>query len=134
MKITFYGAAGRVTGSKHMLTTNDDERILLDCGMFQGEGREGDKLNRHFGFNPSALVCVILSHAHIDHSGLLPKLVKEGFRGPIYCNEATRDLCGLMLMDSAKIQKSDLKRVNKRRLCVKQSEMPMRLCRRQEKN
>ena len=105
MKITFYGAAGRVTGSKHMLTTNDDERILLDCGMFQGEGREGDKLNRHFGFNPSALDCVILSHAHIDHSGLLPKLVKEGFRGPIYCNEATRDLCGLMLMDSAKIQK-----------------------------
>jgi metallo-beta-lactamase family protein len=123
MKITFYGAAGRVTGSKHMLTTNDDERILLDCGMFQGEGRDGDTLNRHFGFNPSALDCVILSHAHIDHSGLLPKLVKEGFRGPIYCNDATRDLCGLMLMDSAKIQKSDLKRVNKRR--QKRGEEPL---------
>ena len=115
MKITFYGAAGRVTGSKHMITTAHGENILLDCGLFQGEGQEGEILNRHFGFNPADVDYVILSHAHIDHTGLLPRLVREGFSGPVYCNESTRDLCGLMLMDSAKIQETDLKRVNQRR-------------------
>lgn len=116
MNITFHGAAGRVTGTKHLITTDNGERILLDCGLFQGEGRAGDFLNRNFGFNPAEIDCVVLSHAHIDHTGLLPRLVKEGFSGPIYCNEATADLCQLMLMDSAKIQKSDLERVNKRRI------------------
>ncbi len=116
MNITFYGAAGRVTGSKHLVTTNQGERILLDCGLFQGEGRAGDFLNRHFGFDPSSIDCVILSHAHIDHTGLLPLLVKEGFSGPVYCNESTADLCRLMLMDSAKIQKTDLERINKRKV------------------
>ena len=116
MNITFYGAAGRVTGSKHLITTNQGERILLDCGLFQGEGRAGDFLNRHFGFDPSSVDCVILSHAHIDHTGLLPMLVKQGFSGPIYSNESTADLCRLMLMDSAKIQKTDLDRINKRKV------------------
>ena len=116
MNITFYGAAGRVTGTKHLITTEHNEHILLDCGLFQGEGRAGDFLNRHFGFNPAEIDYVILSHAHIDHSGLLPRLVKEGFSGPIYCNESTADLCRLMLMDSAKIQQSDMERVNRRRI------------------
>src|SRR5690348_6294458 len=100
MKITFYGAAGRVTGTKHMVTTDSNENILLDCGMFQGEGDEGNFLNRNFGFEATAMDFVILSHAHIDHSGLLPKLIKEGFRGPIYANSSTHDLCRLMLSDS----------------------------------
>ncbi|MBL7811458.1 MAG: MBL fold metallo-hydrolase [Bacteroidetes bacterium] len=115
MKITFYGAAGRVTGSKHLVTTIHEERILLDCGMFQGEGAEGDLLNRHFGFDPRTVNYVILSHAHIDHIGLLPRLVREGFSGPVYANASTKDLCRLMLEDSAHIQETDLKRINVRR-------------------
>lgn len=115
MKITFYGAAGRVTGSKHLVTTANNEKILLDCGMFQGEGEEGNALNRNFGFDPRLIDFVILSHAHIDHTGLLPRLVKLGFQGKIYCNSSTRDLCELMLADSAHIQESDLERVNTRR-------------------
>ncbi|MCC7297786.1 MAG: MBL fold metallo-hydrolase, partial [Bacteroidia bacterium] len=115
MKITFYGAAGRVTGSKHMVTTDNNENILLDCGMFQGEGEEGDLLNRNFHFAAADVDYVILSHAHIDHIGLLPKLVKDGFTGPIFANSATKDLCRLMLADSAHIQESDLERINRRR-------------------
>lgn len=115
MKITFYGAARRVTGSKHMITTDNDETILLDCGMFQGEGEEGNYLNRNFHFDPTKLDYVIISHAHIDHIGLLPKLVKEGYKGPIYTNPSTKDLCRLMLADSAHIQEVDLERVNRRR-------------------
>lgn len=115
MKITFYGAARRVTGSKHLITTEHDENILLDCGMFQGEGEEGDFLNRHFHFDPKTIDFVILSHAHIDHIGLLPKLVREGFNGPIYANSSTIDLCRLMLADSAHIQEMDLERINRRR-------------------
>lgn len=115
MKVTFFGAAGRVTGSKHMVTTDNGENILLDCGMFQGEGEEGNYLNRHFHFDPKLVHYVILSHAHIDHIGLLPKLVREGFDGPIYANSATVDLCRLMLADSAHIQEMDLERINRRR-------------------
>lgn len=115
MKITFHGAAGRVTGSKHLITTENGENILLDCGMFQGEGEEGDQLNRQFGFDPREVDFVILSHAHIDHTGLLPKLVRDGFSGPIYCNSSTADLCRLMLSDSAHIQDMDIQRINKRR-------------------
>lgn len=116
MQISFFGAAGRVTGSKHLITTDKGKRILLDCGLFQGEGKEGNELNRHFGFDPHSIDHVLMSHAHIDHSGLLPRLVREGFTGPIHCNEPTRDLLSIMLMDSAKIQESDLKHVNKRRI------------------
>lgn len=115
LKITFYGAAGRVTGSKHLITTHQHENILLDCGMFQGEGEEGDYLNRHFHFDPTTIHYVVLSHAHIDHIGLLPKLVKEGYQGPIFCNPSTADLCNLMLYDSAHIQEKDLERINRYR-------------------
>lgn len=113
--LTSYGAAGRVTGSKHLITTTSGEQILLDCGLFQGEGKEGQELNRNWGFNPADVNFVILSHAHIDHTGLLPKLVKDGFNGIIFSNSSTRDLCEIMLADSAHIQESDLKRVNRRR-------------------
>ena len=113
--LTSYGAAGRVTGSKHLITTSSGEKILLDCGLFQGEGKEGQELNRNWGFDPSDIDFVILSHAHIDHTGLLPKLVKDGFNGVIFSNSSTSDLCQIMLADSAHIQESDLKRVNRRR-------------------
>ena len=109
IRITFHGAARMVTGSKHLLEVNG-LRVLIDCGMFQGEGKESDAKNRHFGFDPMAVDAVVLSHAHIDHSGLLPRLVKEGFSGPIFATPATRDLCAIMLEDSAGIQESDHER------------------------
>ncbi|MBW7936448.1 MAG: MBL fold metallo-hydrolase, partial [Flavobacteriales bacterium] len=115
MKIGFYGAAMQVTGSKHLLLTESGKRILLDCGLFQGRRKTSGPLNRHWGFEPSTIDCLILSHAHIDHSGLIPKLVKDGFRGKIYCTEATYDLCSIMLPDSAYIQESDAEHENKRR-------------------
>jgi metallo-beta-lactamase family protein len=93
MQLSFFGAAQSVTGSKHLITLKKGKRILLDCGMFQGMGPEGDELNRHFGFDPSTVDYLILSHAHIDHSGLIPLFVKEGFSGPIFCTPATYDLC-----------------------------------------
>jgi len=116
MNITFHGAARTVTGSKHLITTTSGTRLLLDCGLFQGMGAETDELNRHFGFNPSEIDYMILSHAHIDHSGLIPRFVREGFRGKIYCTPATLDLCGLMLLDSGSIQESDINYLNKRRM------------------
>lgn len=113
MKITFHGAARTVTGSKHLLTLANGTKILLDCGLFQGQGKESDILNKHFGFNPTEIDYVILSHAHIDHSGLLPLLVKQGFKGRIICTPATRDLCKVLLPDSAHIQESDAAYLNK---------------------
>lgn len=113
MKVQFYGAARRVTGSKHLLTTAKGTKILLDCGMFQGINTSD--LNLTFGFNPAEVDFVILSHAHIDHTGLLPRMIKQGFEGTIFCTPATKSLCEIMLMDSAGIQERDLKRVNKRR-------------------
>lgn len=113
IRITFHGAAGTVTGSKHLVevTRADGKstRLLLDCGMFQGEALRGEKRepNRHFGFEPEGIDLVVLSHAHIDHSGLLPRLVAEGFNGPIWSTPATRDLCAIMLADSARIQEYD---------------------------
>ncbi|MEO8066056.1 MAG: MBL fold metallo-hydrolase [Flavobacteriales bacterium] len=106
ISISFFGAAGTVTGSKHLVEI-DGSRILLDCGMSQGEGRESDLRNRSFGFDPASIDVLVLSHAHIDHSGLLPRFVAEGFRGIIWCTPATRDLCAIMLADSAHIQESD---------------------------
>jgi glyoxylase-like metal-dependent hydrolase (beta-lactamase superfamily II) len=128
INITFHGAAGMVTGSKHLLevprSNGHTLRILLDCGMFQGEGKESDEKNRRFGFDPRSVDMVVLSHAHIDHSGLLPRLVKEGFSGPIYCTPATRDLCTIMLEDSARIQEYDyaydVKRAKKRGRPIKE--------------
>ncbi len=114
MKIQFYGAAQRVTGSKHLITTNKGTKILLDCGLFQGIGTT--ELNLHFGFDPAEVDILILSHAHIDHTGLVPRLVRKGFKGTIYATPATRDLCEIMLLDSAHIQEKDLERINKRRV------------------
>ena len=113
MLIQFFGAARTVTGSKHLITTEKGIKILLDCGLFQGI--QTDEFNQEFGFKPAEVDYVILSHAHIDHSGLLPRLVRKGFKGPIYCTPATADLCRVMLLDSAHIQEKDLERINKRR-------------------
>jgi len=113
MKIAFHGAARTVTGSKHLITLKNGQKLLLDCGMFQGMGKDTDALNRKFGFNSSEVTAMILSHAHIDHSGLIPKLVKEGFAGKIYCTDATRQLAALLLEDSAEIQENDAKYHNK---------------------
>ncbi|HET9431372.1 MAG TPA: MBL fold metallo-hydrolase [Chitinophagaceae bacterium] len=115
MKIAFHGAARTVTVSKHLLTLKNGKRILLDCGMFQGMGKETDVLNRDFGFNPSEVDVMILSHAHIDHSGLIPKLIKDGFEGKIFCTPATRQLTMVLLEDSAEIQEDDVKYTNKKR-------------------
>lgn len=113
MKIKFCGADKEVTGSKHLLEIGD-KKILLDCGLFQGHRKEAEEKNRHFLFNPAELDAVILSHAHIDHSGLIPLLVKQGFKGPIFSTFATRDLCNYMLLDSAYIQEKDAEYLNKK--------------------
>lgn len=116
MKIAFHGAARTVTGSKHLLTLKNGKKILLDCGMFQGMGKETDSLNRDFGFNPAEVDVMVLSHAHIDHSGLIPKLVKDGFNQKIFCTPATRELAKILLEDSGEIQEGDVKYSNKKRL------------------
>lgn len=116
MKITFCGAARTVTGSKHLLTTDKGKNVLLDCGMFQGEGHNTLPFNSHWGFDPRIVDYVILSHAHIDHTGLLPKLYKDGFNGKVYATAGTVALCEIMLLDSARIQESDLKYINKRKI------------------
>lgn len=113
MKLAFHGAARTVTGSKHLLTLKNGKRILLDCGMFQGMGRDTDALNRDFGFNALEVDVLLLSHAHIDHSGLIPKLVKDGFKGRIICTDATKELAALLLLDSAQIQEADARSHNK---------------------
>ncbi|MCX2576084.1 MBL fold metallo-hydrolase RNA specificity domain-containing protein [Pedobacter sandarakinus] len=107
MKIAFHGAARTVTGSKHLITLNNNKQILLDCGLFQGMGYVTDKLNEYFGFDPKAITYLILSHAHIDHCGLLPKLVADGFEGTIFCSAPTMDLARILMLDSAKIQLQD---------------------------
>ena len=115
MKIAFHGAARCVTGSKHLITLKNGKKLLLDCGMFQGMGKETNVLNRDFGFDPMQIDAMILSHAHIDHSGLIPRLTKEGFKGRIHCTPATKELTGILLEDSAEIQEDDIKYENKRR-------------------
>jgi metallo-beta-lactamase family protein len=115
MRISFHGAARTVTGSKHLLELSSGKKILLDCGLFQGMGKETNVLNRHFGFDPSSVDVMVLSHAHIDHAGLIPKLVEEGFRGKIWCTPATKELAVVLLEDSAQIQEDDIRYVNKRR-------------------
>jgi metallo-beta-lactamase family protein len=104
MEISFHGGAGTVTGSKHLITLDNGKKLLLDCGMFQGMGNRTARFNDSFGFDPEDIDAVFLSHAHIDHSGLLPKLTAQGFNGRIFCTEATRVLAELLLMDSAQIQ------------------------------
>lgn len=115
MKLQFMGAAREVTGSKHLLTTKSGLKILLDCGMYQGKGLETDAMNRDLGFDPSEIDYLILSHAHIDHSGLIPYIYKLGFRGTVLCTPATRDLCAIMLADAGRIQEQDTQTFNKKR-------------------
>ncbi|MBS1654550.1 MAG: MBL fold metallo-hydrolase [Bacteroidetes bacterium] len=115
MKIAFHGAARCVTGSKHLITLKNGKKILLDCGMFQGMGRDTDMLNRKFGFNPEEVDVMVLSHAHVDHTGLIPKLVKEGFKGKIFCTPGTKDLTAVLMADSAEIQEDDIRYINKKR-------------------
>ena len=114
MKIQFLGAAQEVTGSKHLITTDNGTTILLDCGMYQGKGMDTDQANRELGFDPKDIHYLLLSHAHIDHSGLIPYIYTQGFRGKIYCTPATRDLCQLMLQDTAFIQEQDVRWYNKK--------------------
>lgn len=115
MKLTFWGAAKEVTGSKHLLETRSGKKILLDCGLYQGEKHGHEDQNLDWPAPPAEIDYVILSHAHIDHCGLLPKLVKEGFAGPVFSTSATRDLAAIMLMDSAFIQQKDAEYENERR-------------------
>ena len=114
MELEFWGAAQTVTGSMHLLKVNGFN-ILLDCGTYHGHRKEAFERNRNFPFDPADIDVLILSHAHIDHSGNIPTLVKQGFDGPIWSTPATRDLCAIMLLDSAHIQESDVAYVNKRR-------------------
>lgn len=121
MKIHFHGAAKEVTGSAHIIEVNG-KKILLDCGLYQGKRKEAFEKNRQFTYDPKSIDVVVLSHAHIDHSGNLPTLIKEGYQGPIFCTDATADLCGIMFKDSAYIQMRDVEYVNKKR--IKQNKTP----------
>src|SRR5262245_48223187 len=114
LTVTFWGAARTVTGSMHLVETAG-RRLLLDCGLFQGRRAEAHQRNRHLPFAPKDIDTVLLSHAHIDHCGNLPTLVRAGFTGPIYCTPATRDLLAVMLADSARIQEEDAHYLNRKR-------------------
>jgi metallo-beta-lactamase family protein len=122
MQIHFLGAAQTVTGSQHMISVNGS-RILLECGLFQGKRREAFERNRDLPFDATSIDALVLSHAHIDHSGNIPNLVRNGFQGPIYTTFATRDLCSAMLRDSAYIQEQDAAYANKKR--VRRGEPPI---------
>ena len=111
MHMTFYGAAREVTGSMHLMTT-DSDRVLLDCGLFQGRRKEAAEKNRVLPIDPALLTNVVLSHAHIDHSGRLPLLVRRDFSGRILATRVTKDACGYLLPDSAHIQESDANYLN----------------------
>lgn len=125
MKFKFIGAARTVTGSKHLITTRNGKKILLDCGLFQGREEKKTNYNAELGFDASSIDICFLSHAHIDHSGAIPYLVKKGFKGPIYCTSATKDLCEVMLIDSAHIQETDAKYRNKYRSSAKDPIQPL---------
>lgn len=114
MKIQFCGAARQVTGSCHLLTLDNGYKILFDCGLFQGSYKDDLKDNNEFLFNPSDIDCVVLSHAHMDHAGRLPKLVADGFSGKIHSIHATRSLCVIMLLDGAFIQEKDAEFFNRK--------------------
>src|SRR5512144_2834628 len=113
MELTFLGGARTVTGSRHLIDTGR-ARVLVDCGMFQGGPSEAIRNRVPLGFDPATLDAVVLTHAHLDHCGLLPVLVREGFRGPIWCTAATAELARLVLIDSAKLQEEFARRTARR--------------------
>jgi metallo-beta-lactamase family protein len=125
MKIKFCGAAREVTGSAHLITLNDGFSILLDCGLYQGNDNDMATFNENWQFDPTKINCLIVSHAHIDHTGRVPKLVADGFTGKIYSTHATRDLCAILLLDSAKIQESDAEYHNKKRHNAGEEKKPL---------
>lgn len=112
MQITFLGATGTVTGSKYLIETRG-KRILVDCGLFQGLKELRLRNWSSLPIDPRTIDAVLLTHAHIDHSGYLPLFVRSGFKGPIYCTEATADLCSILLPDSGHIHEEDAKRANR---------------------
>src|SRR5690606_11322461 len=126
MKISFHGAARTVTGSKHLITTTNGKKYLLDCGLFQGLGKNTDEINREWGFDPMEIDSIILSHAHIDHSGLIPKMYKDGYKGKVHCTHGTKALSEVLLEDSAKIQEEDTRHSNKYRSEEHTSELQSR--------
>ena len=114
MKIRFFGAVRTTTGSMHMISAGN-RRVLLDCGLFQGKRKEAFEPNRNLPLDPGTLNACVLSHAHIDHSGNLPTLVRRGYRGPVFTTPATIDLAEIMLRDSAHLQVQDVEYVNQER-------------------
>ena len=114
MTISFQGAARTVTGSRHLIRCGD-RRVLFDCGLYQGRRDEADRVNRNFDFAPGDLDAVVLSHAHLDHTGNLPTLVAQGYRGKVHATPATADLCGVLLPDSAFLMERDIEHVNRHR-------------------
>jgi metallo-beta-lactamase family protein len=126
MQIKFCGAARQVTGSSHLITLDNGFKILLDCGLFQGRYDDDLVSNSRFLFNPAEIDCLVLSHAHIDHAGRIPKMVRDGFKGPIHATHATRSLCTIMLLDSAHIQEMDAFYFNKKNEKKKAGAVPAR--------
>ncbi|MEX2569968.1 MAG: MBL fold metallo-hydrolase, partial [Gemmatimonadota bacterium] len=113
MQISFLGGAGTVTGSKYLVTSGS-RRILVDCGLFQGLKKLRLRNREPFAVDPASIDAVVLTHAHLDHSGYLPLLVRDGFRGPIHCTAATADLCGILLPDSGHLQEEEAEYANRR--------------------
>jgi metallo-beta-lactamase family protein len=112
LSVTFYGGVGTVTGSRHLLTAGDS-RLLVDCGMFQGDRELRDLNWKQPAFDPASVSAIVLTHAHMDHAGCIPRLVRDGFAGKIYCTEATTELAEVILLDSAKLQEEDAKHANR---------------------
>jgi metallo-beta-lactamase family protein len=124
MKLGFYGAAGTVTGSKYLLS-NGDQRVLVDCGLFQGVKENRLRNWEEPPFDPSTLNAVVLTHAHLDHSGYLPGLVKRGFDGSVYCTQGTRELCEVILRDSGYLQEEEAKFRNKHKITKHEPALPL---------